>query len=1215
MKKLLFCCLLVYSGVLYNGARAQWTEDFSQDLSSWQISGWTRAPYYECYNEDSVVTLFRYVMVSGSSNAYMLSPAITLPNEGMHNMKLWLESRQPIMALVDTTASTNTANYMDTLILTTEVNNSIRLFMADMEQYAGHTVRIGIFALGNNGAVNLVKVDYDTLLVLQKLNIPYSSGTDSDFVCSATLKRGSMDSLQHIWHSSLMDTTFVENGVTNTEFRLHYTLGGIDTLTYIYRNAFGADTVIRYIYVEDCHQAGMLPWQEDFENGIVCWYNLEGSNWMAHETSYFTNPPTYKRYLYYNHKNDTVDSWIFSKPITLTGSSESPRLFWHTATSNRNFIHRYRVLITTSQNFTDTLMYNEIYYDSSNHPNFGNFDMSSVDLTPYAGQTVHIAFCRPANRTNSTAGLYIDNILIRRANVPVLSKIKVNRDVYTMDSGNHAVAVFAEGNMSNMSYTWHSTLMDSTWTIMGTNELALHYSFAGTDTLSVVAINPYGSDTAFAVVRVHHCPVAEQVPFLEPFNDGDGLECWRIWDFFTGDNSIGGWSFEDSYYYVGMQAYDNDSWLVSPEMDIPSNASGLYLELRVYGGTSSPNASFLDVLASTTGATDRARFTDTLHHDYYTSSAWRTIRMSLSSYAGQHLHLAFVHTATSSVHSVVIRDLRMDYDTMPEVSIAFDGGFVGDTTVLTAQFNDCIDDGLTFFWHSSLLDSTWISSGNSIQRELDVVYTSEGYDTVTLIASNIFGSDTAKAIVRVVDCRQLALPYVADLEDVSDRSNLPYCWHSVWSGTDVTYAPIVIAPGTFHLFSSNTSNALVLCAGFNEGFSENAEVELPSFEQYLPYLRLVLGYRNETAAYGTLSVGYHDASGNYVLVKTLPNYSNYSSNDYRFDTVDFADAQIADAHIVIRWDNFNPWRAVMIGAVEVLYNDDVIHAPDGLAVDSVGFDCARLTWHPSEGATGYIISLFEGDNLNIHLCDTVVTDTIVTFYGLAENSSYSVCLRALYESDTSAVTPAVAFRTEQFIVYVCQPVADLVVSDIMPTEARLQWTPADSAHSFAVYIDDMLLNVTTQYGYQLSGLNPSTEYIVSVREVCSEGDTADAVFQSFITECQESIEQPLFDDSDFLNAAPVIKIYPNPASSFITVELSGQLSDDVILSVFDINGRMVIDEMPFAKSQANALSAQQTAHQHSIGSIVINVGTLDSGIYLLRVSSSSFLTVKRLVIR
>lgn len=1099
-----------------------WVEDFSHGLLCWEVNRWTIQDSGNFYVEDGSLRKYYNVLRSTGSQAYLLTPPITLPAEGMHNMKFWMECEAPVVVRLSTSASLDTSSYTDTLMDITETNSHQWWYVADLEPYAGQTVRIGIFTNRSWFFLNSMKIDYDTLIMLKNLTTPERGYPDSTIVCSATLQRGSLDSLVHIWHSSLMDTVYTETGVMTSVFNLRYTLGGMDTITYIVRNAYDSDTVVRLVDVKDCSPVITLPWYEDFEHGTICWQKPVGSNWMAHETSYFTQPPTTIRYLYYNSRNDTMDSWIFSKPITLPDSNETPRLFWHAATSNANFIHKYRVMITTSQNLTDTSSYIEIYFDSARHVNFGNFDSLSVDLTPFADQTIHLAFCRPANRTNSTAGLYIDDITIRPANVPILNRLQVASDLYTTDSGNHAEAVFYEGNLNGMVYVWHSTLLDSTWVLTGDNRTGLNYYFAGIDTLSLVVTNQYGSDSAYAVVTVHHCPATLQVPFAESFNNVSDLECWKRWSFYEGSNSYGAWVPYNNY----MVARDSSSWLITPVIEIPSYATGLNLKMKVAGRDNPPYTHFC-ALVSTSGCLDRSYFTDTVFHGVPLYQ-WEHISIPLTQYAGQNINIAFVNSGWVFPY-IRIDDLQIDYDSIPRIiAIDYEGTLVEDTVIYTAVVNNCVDVGLTYRWHSTLKDTTWVLGPTDGPAVLNVIYTTGGFDTVTLVFGNAYGADTASMVIHVVNCNSMNLPYTEDFEEVAAGATaldggLPLCWNYIWNGIEST-APHVIPSGSYDLIPNIPNNALVLSAGTNAnaGYDSIVDLVLPYFQYPLPYLKLVFGYKNDLVDLGTLHVGYYDSNDEFVVVKTMTNHFQLT---YKMDTVVFSEVQMAVAPIVFRWENDNYYsRSMLIDNVEVTYNNLAIPAPVGLSVDSVGLNSASLSWTINDSDTAYQVTLFEGSNQNTFIGDTIVTDTFVTFSGLTEDTYYSVNLRSITRTGTSVVSMPVAFHT--MAPYVCMPVTDLTMTSVSPTEALISWNASDSGHTFAVYFEDSLITVTSQCSYQFTDLTPGTNYSVGVREICTPGDTAELVTLNFETDCYESLELPFYEDFEYANDFLVDGIIP-----------------------------------------------------------------------------------------
>ena len=1150
-----------------------WVDDFSHSTDCWEIWDWTKAPSAVGKDEEGVTRSYYNVMSSHALNCYMLTRPIAIPATGAENLSFWMECRPPLMVRVSPTASTDTADYTDTVLTLNFSSNNMWWYTFNLSAYAGDTVRVGLFHLsGEQTKLNQVKVDYnDTLPKLLRIDVPAKSFVDSTILCTATLRRGFTGQLTYTWHSSLMDTTWtLTTPVTQTSssISLTYTLEGIDTISVIASNAYGSDTLWTTVRVRDCHPATTLPWHEDFQNGITCWYKPAGSNWK--DVIPYNNPAQeHMRYLYLQMQNDQQGSWIISKEIQLPADTNfSPYLFWDVASNTRDYALHYGVLVTTSSNYTDTANYTEIYYDNVTHLNWSNYQRLGVNLAQYAGQAIHIAFHNHPNMApSSDRCVCIDNVEIRSTAVPVLQAIQVAADIYTADSGNHAVAVMKEGTRYGLTYTWHSSLMDTTF-ITTSDTLPLHYTFGGTDTLTLVAANPYGADSLFAVVRVHHCPVALQAPLEEPFEWSSDLGCWRKWNFYTGTNSNGGWvltndPWTEPYNNIVFRANDNNSWLISPEIVLPASGNGLNLHLNVEGHTNQANVTYLAIRVSPTAGADTADFTDTLFYRYL-SFHWEPLSLSLEAYAGQKVRFAFVHTVGGSYQQgLFIDSLRIGYDTLPVASVQHSEAFLGDTTLFSAVVNNCISTGLTYSWHSSmmgplagttstqvvydrvgtdtltfivsnaygsdtvvtlvtvgshplpevtlsapqalfvgdpihytftlndcsrngltlslhssLIDFTWLFAHVNSQFSLpDVVYSVGGYDTVTLIVSNLYGADTVSMVVYVIDCGAAAIPYYQDFEGVSATSYstvgfLPDCWNYYWNGSNAAYAPHVITTGGYQYMNDIPDNALFFVAGSSTGYGSTSIVYLPRFADSLQHLAMTLDYRFESSSRGILTVGWFDGNDVFHTVKNLTPHDG----GYVRDTVLFTDQEAANYRIALWWEFGSTWYAAAVDNIEV-YVDNTIYPPAGLVVDSVSATCATFSWQPVDSAAGYFVTL--GDSL------AFTTDTTITLCGLNDDSDYGVQVAVLIGADTGRFSLPVSFRTA----LLCAPIASVSVSPM----GELSWQYAASgevAPSGALIEISDLSNGTfrtdTAYAatYTPSSLAPGHRYSFAVRTLC-----------------------------------------------------------------------------------------------------------------------------------
>ena len=1089
-----------------------WEEDFSDAGGSynacWAIDGYSHnAPNssYGGHDEetDEVWSMTNYMRPS-AAGSYMITPPIAIPaNET--NMTFMVEYvRGALDIRVSPTASTDTALFTD-LLFTEPTSNYIKRRWVSLGAYAGQTIRVALVTSNpNSQSVNRVWVGVDTLpyMGLNAL-VPAKVHADSTGLCTISLAHGSTDGLHYTWTSkvggvittnALGDSAWVSYsaGFSSTE----------DTITVVAANAYGADTVAKPLHIIDCTPALTLPWKETFADGDVCWYKPEGSNW--HDAIPNNNASQeHLRHLFSHCTSDTIDSWIMSKAITIPAdTTEAVRLFWRVASSRNNFVHTYRVLVTTSVNYTDTLVYQLVYFDSSTHVNFSNYDSRSASLEQYAGQTIHIAFNnRPVNYAGTNTGLYIDDVEIRSAKVPVVSLAA------TSATNSHTPVTFTatliEGSSMGLTYTWHSTLMDSTM-VTTAPMLTMAYTLGGTDTMMVIASNAYGADTATVTVSVTDCTPIATLPWEEDFNNvaavaynaanGKVPNCWnRYWNGsdakFT-PHVISSYPYNPISGYVSssnrallLQAgttagYDSVAMVESPAFDVPLNGQLLsfyYMHESASYGTLSvgylQDGAFVGVA------------------DMEPQAAGRTDTVSLQAIPAGVNRFALQWKKTGTWYGVIVDDIRVFApDTLPTVRMeAPTQIFVGDTTIFRAILTNGLTDGLSFTWHSTLTGATY----NSPASYFNIVYTAEGVDTVTVTAANAYGADSATVVVtvgshplpqvtvtgssslmaydntatftatindcsrngltctwhstlmdstwvtpvqpsststwqlvytqggldtitctvsnaygtvadttwcNVTNCYAFDVPYNEGFEMFNAGYTLPTCWQRIWNGTAAAnYGPCILASGAYP-FASHGSKVLMMKAGSsNNNYDTVAYAVLPQFEDSLTDLTLSFWYGHESVNRGTLTVGYlADSLFTPIADMTAVGIAG------RRDTVSFSGVTADGARMALRWRNNLSVYAVAIDSLSV-FVDNSFHAPRNLRVDSIGAQCVTLAWTPVENATAYHVTV-DG------AVDTVVSGAIATVCGLGPNTQYSASVAAISGSDTSSAT-TVAFTT------------------------------------------------------------------------------------------------------------------------------------------------------------------------------------------------------------
>ncbi len=1174
-----------------------WEEDFSNAAGSynacWTINGYShKNSNYSSYDEETgeYWTLTNYMRPSAAGN-YMITPPIAIPaNET--NMTFMVEYvRGALDIRVSPTASTDTALFTD-LLFTEPTSNYIKRRWINLGAYAGQTIRVALVTTNpNNQCINRVWVGVDTLPYIgTKVSMPAKIHCDSTALCTVALFRGSTDGLHYSW-TSAVGGIFTTNALGDSAW-VNYGAGFSsteDTITVITTNAYGADTVTKPLHIIDCTPALTLPWRETFDDGLACWYKPEGSNF-----GYWNNNCMHS---YCN--SDTIDSWIMSKAVAIPADTNKEVILeWTAASSDNTFVHTYYVLATTSANYTDTANYIPLYYDSSAHPTYSTFDKRSVSLRQFAGQTIHVAFRnRPVNATGSNYRLIIDDVAIRSAQLPVVSlsaptTVNSHEDVtYT--------ATYVEGSTNGLSLTWHSALLDSTWTglLPSAANWALVYPVGGYDTITVIATNIYGADSTTRVVMVNSCLI-DNLPYEETFigvtattynhsSGGKVPNCWhRYWagntnymphviNSYLSSTAINTYVQSNPAFLLmagSGSGFDSVATVESPIFDAPLNEQLLSFYYMYEGANHGQlsvgymqNGAFVEVKSmerQVTGRTDTVslsafpadvhRFAlrwvrsdvwygvivdnirvfapDTLPHVHLTvpmfityvgdtttynayltdgmaeglTYTWHSTLLGTTVVAGSQWSVVYNTSGYDTVTVIATNAYGSDtawgvhyVDTYPlpqvtivgPASMTLQGSIDSRTANFIPTLNNCSPNGLTYMWHSTLLNQWSTTSG-----QWSVVYNTGGIDTVTLIVSNVDGADTATKIVNIYDCRGLAAPYFEDFESVTPEywssayGNLPDCWGNIAIGA--SHRPKVVSS---YLYISNLPDqALLIMAGNGSGYADAAYALLPIFSDSLQQLSVAFDYRCESASYGNLTVGYWNDS--LLTFHPVQNLASHTGN-YLRDTVSFAAVTASDnhTHIALKWYCSGSFYGVVIDNIEV-FRDNGILAPEMLTVENVTAYCATLRWSEVDTATAYRVTL--GGAMSL---DTVVTDTTITLCNLEEDADYNVMVVPLVGSETGRAA-STAFHTRML----CAPLANVSISP----DGIISWqydtigeeTPTGVIIEITETASGAPVSVDTAYTspYFPASTMPGRTYTFAIRTLCGS-ITSNTVIETTIT--------------------------------------------------------------------------------------------------------------------
>lgn len=759
-----------------------WSEGFetTQVLSGWTLydfdsttsDNWTR---YSGYTHAGNYCVRSGYNSSAACNDWLVTPPLRLPSsaEGFE-LKWWVRGstysgNQAHYTVLISTSGVDTASFTDTLFAESYPTTTYVERSASLELYAGQTVYIAfIHDSYNDNSLCLDDISVSCTLVPEvSVAGPALAYQGVPVGFRGMLQGGSLDGISYLWESTMATAGLASLLYDDDSVTVDYLAGGIDTLTLTVSNYYGSASAIWVVRV--CGTVNTFPWAEGFEDAqrLACWsiYDFNSStsdNWTRYSSNMNSHTGGYSARSNYNSNGN--NEWLVTPAVELPYDAEGFVLKWWVKGSTYSGNQaRYTVLVSTAgtdtASFSDTL-FSEFYGTTA-------YAERTASLEDYAGQTIYIAFIHDAPNDN---GLYLDDISIYSALPPVA----VIAGPAVANEGQEVgfKAVVTEGSVGSATYTWLSTMFDASLALMDAtgDSVTMTYSAAGTDTLRLVVDNGFGIDTAMLIVQV--CGSVATFPWLEDFSAPEAIGCWTVVDgnAYASDDwrhiatsGFGG----GGCAYSSYPSYDASAdWLITPPLLIPADAEDLVFSWMVRGTSYGGSTSHYTVLLSTAG-TDTASFTDTLFAESY-SGSYASRQVPLDGYAGQTVHVAFVHDSYDD-DGLYLDDISIRAAVLPVVQL--EGpvrAFSGEPVVLVASLVEGSTSGLSYAW-SNTLGGTLVPNMDT----LTVVYPAGGTDTLRVIATNAYGSDTAYHVLTVVDCPVVdTFPWEEGFEEASALD----CW-------------------------------------------------------------------------------------------------------------------------------------------------------------------------------------------------------------------------------------------------------------------------------------------------------------------------------------------------------------------------------------------------------------------------------------------------------
>jgi hypothetical protein len=194
-------------------------------------------------------------------------------------------------------------------------------------------------------------------------------------------------------------------------------------------------------------------------------------------------------------------------------------------------------------------------------------------------------------------------------------------------------------------------------------------------------------------------------------------------------------------------------------------------------------------------------------------------------------------------------------------------------------------------------------------------------------------------------------------------------------------------------------------------------------------------------------------------------------------------------------------------------------------------------------------------------------------------------------TDTSAPSIIRHFSTH-YDAPVCDTITNLTVSNIGQTSATLEWTSDGTL--WEVEFNGTVIS-TPDNPCTLSGLTVGTDYSVRVRNVCDASADFYSEWSAAVSFRTDTIpvEPQGIDD---VNGTAAVALYPNPASTTVTIAVRG-ISGTATVTLVDLNGRT-----------CGSWKAED-------GQLVVVLGGMARGAYVVRVTGENTSVVRKLVLR
>ena len=369
----------------------------------------------------------------------------------------------------------------------------------------------------------------------------------------------------------------------------------------------------------------------------------------------------------------TPDNWLITPALSIP-AGQSTVISWWVAGQDPSYCQEhYEVLVSTSgtaaSDFNSTPIYEETVATGRD-----DYQNRIVDLSAYAGQTIHIAFVH--NETTDMFWLNLDEVSVYSVSGATIMVGSTALDFGSVVTGREAVlstsvsgiglnAAISVSTAAPYSVSSNGTSFGTTASIPATGG-TLYVKFAPTSVGAANGTVTLTSGDANATIALSgsgfECSVITTFPYNCTFAEDDAtLTCWEIIDV-NGDANVEGedqgtWNFTGSGWssdndgvaqYFYSQANAADDWLISPEFrGVGLSASFDYL----VRDATYPEEFSVYVIAPGQTYTNA---TEVISAQSYTNTEFEQHTIDLSAYDNQNIRIAIHATSDANMYGIVI---------------------------------------------------------------------------------------------------------------------------------------------------------------------------------------------------------------------------------------------------------------------------------------------------------------------------------------------------------------------------------------------------------------------------------------------------------------------------------------------------------------------------------------------------------------------------------